>query len=96
MSTLFPGVYAGQLGYNQITDLSDGEQLDVPKGTQFALVQAEAENIRWRADDVVPTASVGMVLTAGGEPQGFTGAQIRAAMFTPVTGGAILNVSYFG
>ena len=57
------------------------------------LLQAEAQNIRWRDDGTDPTTSVGMLLNAG-QIILYDGdlAKIR---FIAATSGGILNVSYY-
>lgn len=53
-------------GYTQIADVSGAVGLGtVPAGTRLTLIQAEAQAVRWRDDGVEPTASVGMLLSAG-------------------------------
>lgn len=53
-------------GYSQITGLSSAKSLGtVPAGATHALVQAEAKDIRWRADGTDPDANVGMLIAAG-------------------------------
>lgn len=81
------------LGFQQLTGMSSVTALTVPAGATFALVQAEAQSVRWRDDGTNPTASVGMLLTAG-VPQTFWG-NLATVLFIQATSGAILNVSYY-
>jgi hypothetical protein len=53
-------------GCLQITNLSAVVGLgSIPSGARFVLVQAEAQNVRWRDDGTDPTAAIGMVIEAG-------------------------------
>lgn len=83
-------------GYEQLTTLNVAAQLTVPDGTSMVLLQAEAQDIRWRADGVDPTSSVGMLLTAGRDmvyPASKTA--LEALRFIQVTPGAKINVTYY-
>lgn len=57
-------------GYQQITSLAAAQALTPPAsapgwGAVYkALIQAEAQDCRWRDDGVDPTAAVGMILPA--------------------------------
>jgi hypothetical protein len=82
------------LGYQQITSLLSAAALTVPTGATVALIQAEAQSIRWRDDGTNPTASVGMVLAAG-ETMFFTGS-LSAFRAIEVSASAKLNISYYG
>jgi hypothetical protein len=86
--------YVGQpLGYQQITNLAAAVGLVVPAGARFAIIQAEAANIRWRDDGTNPTATVGIRLlqddTYGREED------LKAVKFIQETLGGILNVAYY-
>ena len=61
---------------------------------QFALLQADAQNIRWRDDGTAPAAGTGMLLTAGDAPFPYDG-NLSAIQFIATTSGAILSVSYY-
>lgn len=81
------------IGYEQITDLSTAQSLTVPTNANYALIQAEGDDLRWRDDGTAPTASVGMILPEStdiwyaGDMSAFQAIQIN-------TGGK-LNVSYY-
>lgn len=98
---LLPGQFK-PLGFVQAGNLSVAGNIavlgniTVPPGTGYALVQAVTQNVLWRDDGSVPTASAGMVISAGGDPVGFTGSQIKTASFIQATASAILNVSFYG
>jgi hypothetical protein len=81
-------------GFQQITNLGSAVGMTVPAtGASFAVILAEAQNVRWRDDGVAPTAGVGMLLEAGVE---FTyQGDLSAVRFIEVTAGAKLNVSYY-
>lgn len=90
------------LGYQQITSLSSATGLTVPTKdpstganvkANFALITAEAQNLRWRDDGVDPTASVGMPLAAGVTLQ-YDG-DLSRIKFIQQTSGGIVNISYY-
>ncbi len=92
---------AACLGYQQIAagGLASSTALSIPSNASgkgdasYAIIQAEAQAVRWRDDGVDPSATVGMTIPAGGELR-YDGnlADIR---FIQATAGAILNVSYY-
>lgn len=84
---------SGTLGYQQITTVTASTALTVPKGATFAVIQAAAQAVRWRDDGVDPTATVGMVLAAGGELR-YDG-NLTNIRFIESAIGAILNISYY-
>ena len=81
------------VGYQQITSVSASTALTIPAGANVALIQAEAQAVRWRDDGTAPTASVGMSLAAD-ETLPYTG-NLSAIRFIEQTAGAKLNVSYY-
>ena len=86
------------LGYQQLdaATLTAVSSLTVPNGTTMVLLQAEAVAVRWRADGVDPTTSVGMLIAAGGEVLYSAGlSSLSALRFIRAGAGAILNVSYY-
>jgi len=86
--------YTKAVGYQQLTSVPTTTALTVPAGTRMALIQAEAQNVRWRDDGTASTATVGMRLFAG-ETLRYDAGQIAALQFIQETGTAILNVSYY-
>ena len=83
-------------GYTQITDLSSAVNLTAPEGTSFVLIQAEQEDVRYRADGTNPTASSGMLITSGNEilyPA--TEETINLLAFIQTVSGAKLNVTFY-
>lgn len=89
------------MGYEQITSLSASTGLTIPSTTPeglnekpvFALIVAEAQNVRWRDDGVAPTASIGMPLVAG-IPLQYDG-DLNKIRFIEQVAGAKLNISYY-
>lgn len=82
-------------GYRQMTGITASTGLPTPPAnTRRAIIQAEAQAIRWRDDGTAPTATVGMVIPAGGELR-YDGADMSAIKLIQVTTGAIANVSYY-
>lgn len=90
-----------RLGYQQITSLSSATGLTVPAKDlnglsckpSIALITPEGQAVRWRDDDVSPTASVGMPLAAGVTLQ-YDG-DLTKIKFIEQLGGAKLNVTYY-
>ncbi len=84
------------LAYVQMTSLGTATTLNSIPGTATqAIVQPETQSVRWRLDGTNPTASVGMVLTAGSELVINGAAAIAAIKFIESTASAKLNISYF-
>lgn len=88
------GQYPRSLGYQQITSLSSATGLTIPEGTTYAIIQAEAQGVRWRDDGTDPTSSVGMKLPADAELQ-YSG-QFARIKFIELTASAALNITYYG
>lgn len=81
-------------GYVQVTSVSSAVGLGtIPNGVKLTLIQAEAQDVRWRDDGVNPTAAVGTLLEDGqtlvynGNPAAFRAIEVSS--------GAILNVSFY-
>ena len=90
------------MGYQQLDSLSSAAGLTVPSRdptsgmttkANFALIVAEAQDVRWRDDGTAPTASVGMPLAKGTMLQ-YDG-DLANIKFIEQTGSAKLNVSYY-
>ncbi len=84
------------LGYQQITSLSAATALTVPTGSpnaRIALIQAEAQSVRWRDDGTDPSATVGTIITANSIL--LYDGDLSAIKFFEAAGGGILNVSYY-
>lgn len=90
-----------RLGYQQITSLSSSTALTVPNvdvnglacKPSIAIITAETQAVRWRDDDVAPTASVGMPLATGVTLQ-YDG-DLTKIRFIEQTASAKINVSYY-
>jgi len=83
------------VGFVQMTSLSSATGLSsIPSGAQYALINAEDQNVRWRDDGTNPTASVGMVLEAGDTM--LYDMPLSALKVIEETASAKLNVSYYG
>lgn len=90
-----------RLGYQQITSLSSATGLTVPSTDlnglacrpTIAIITPETNGVRWRDDDVNPTASVGMPLAAGVTLQ-YDG-DLTKIKFIEQTASAKLNVTYY-
>jgi hypothetical protein len=90
-----------RLGYQQITSLSAASALTVPQTDlnglnarpSIALITPETQAVRWRDDDVNPTASVGMPLAAGVTLQ-YDG-DLTKIKFIEQSASAKLNVTYY-
>jgi hypothetical protein len=89
-------------GFQQIlaATLAASTGLTIPTGRDglkpdFAIVQCDTQNLRWRDDQAAPTASVGMRLLVGGEERidGLT--RMTDIRFIVETAGGNLNVSYY-
>lgn len=85
---------AACLGYEQITGLNTVKGLTPPAGATMALIQAEAQIVRWRDDGTDPAAGVGMTLAAGAVPLVYDG-NLNTIKFIEATASAKLNVSYY-
>jgi hypothetical protein len=83
------------LGYQQITDLSAAAALTVPVGATVAVIVAEGQDVRYRAD-MAPTATVGMPLTKGTQLRLSGAALLAAVKFFQQSATAKLNVDYYG
>lgn len=90
-----------RLGYQQITSLSASTGLTIPQvdlnglacKPSIAIIVAESTAVRWRDDDVAPTATVGMPLATGVTLQ-YDG-DLSKIKFIEQTASAKLNVTYY-
>lgn len=90
-----------RLGYQQITSLSASTGLTVPSvdlnglacKPSIAIITAETQAVRWRDDDVAPTATVGMPLAAGSTLQ-YDG-DLSKIRFIEQTASAKINITYY-
>lgn len=92
-----PQVYQGALiplGFQQLTGMSSAQSLTVPVGATLAIIQAEAQSVRWRDDGTAPTASVGMLILTATSGLAYVG-NLANIQLIQATSGAIANVSYY-
>lgn len=82
------------LGYQQITSLSASTALTVPANANYAIIQCETQNVRWRDDGTAPTASIGMKLTPSPDMLVYDG-DLKKIRFIEEVASAKLNVSYY-
>lgn len=84
-------------GYFQITavDGSASSFPPIPQGTTYAMIQAEAQAVRWRDDLGTLSTTVGYPLAAGSELR-YEADGLTQLRFLQVTAGAILNVTFYG
>lgn len=86
--------YLEPAGYVQITDVSAATGIGtVPNQAKLVMIQAEAQNVRWRDDGEDPEAGVGTQLAAG-DTLVYTG-KFSEIKFIEEAGGAILNLSFY-
>lgn len=81
------------LGYEQITALAAATALTIPTSSRIALIQAEAQNVRWQDDGTDPTATIGMIITA--DSILIYDGDLSKMKFIEVVAAAKLNVSYY-
>jgi hypothetical protein len=87
------------LGYSQIADLSTAKGLGagslgaIPAGSAYAVVVAEAQDVRWRDDATDPTGTVGMLLTKG-TPFTYDG-PLSKIKFIQTAATAKLNIAFY-
>lgn len=96
------------LGYSQIAVSSGGvcsslftgltasstPTLAAVQNADVVKLQAESGTIRWRDDGQAPTASGGMILSAGQEPYEFWGG-VRKVQATGIAGAVVLDASFY-
>lgn len=81
------------IGDQQITSLSASTPLTVPTGATMAIIQPEAQAVRWRDNGATPSATVGQRITVGGELR-YTG-DLTKLRFIEEAASAKLNVTYY-
>lgn len=81
-------------GFQQITVLSAAVALTVPVGAKYALIQAEAQAVRWRDDGTNPTAAIGNRILTTSDGLFYTG-QLAALRFIEEVASAKLDISYY-
>lgn len=93
---------ATPLGYMQLTALSSAKTIvsatgggAIPAGAAYAVIQAEAQSIRYRDDATAPTAAIGMLLAAG-QSIAYSVRDFTKLQMIQVTAGAIVNILFYG
>lgn len=84
------------LGYQQFAagTINASTALTVPAGAVLAIINCEAQAIRFRDDGTAPTAAVGFPLAVGSL---FTlEGRLESYLFIAQVAGAVLNVLYYG
>ncbi len=83
-------------GYQQVTSLSASAALTVPANASWAMIECEAQQVRWRDDGTAPTSTVGMLMNVGDIlTYDGTVVALTALRFIEVAASAKLNVSYY-
>lgn len=89
------------LGYRQIAVSTSAVALasatgGIPKGAQRAVIDVEANDIRWRDDGTAPTASVGMLAKANTIFELPSVTSINAFQAIRASADGVLNITYYG
>jgi hypothetical protein len=82
------------LGDQKITGLGTVKSLTVPAGAEYALVQAQTQDVLWRDSGTNPEAGTGFLLSAGGPALFYTG-KLSQLRFIESAASAVLFVSYY-
>lgn len=82
------------LGYQQLSP-AVATALTVPTGARGALIVVSVQNVRFRDDGVAPTAALGMLLIAGGQPFYYEG-QLHAIQMIQTAATAVVDITYYG
>lgn len=91
---LLPNKYSGVSAWGAAKGLNQGSGGGIPTGTSLALIQAEGQDFRWRADGTDPDATTGMLLAEGDVLE--IDSAFSDYKFVPtVAAGAILNIHFY-
>jgi hypothetical protein len=83
-------------GYFQISSGTTAFTVTAPAGSRWARVQVEVQNIRYRMDGVVPTATTGMLLSTTASTQYLFGMSDWTKFNAiPATSGGVFNIEFF-
>ena len=87
--------YRAPTGYQQVLNatLQSAAGLAPPAKTCYAMIQANGGAVRWRDDGTNPTATIGMLLPAGGELDCTT--NLNAIKFIAASGTPVLDINYY-
>ncbi|MCK5610647.1 hypothetical protein KAR91_52730 [Candidatus Pacearchaeota archaeon] len=89
---MIPGLRSPN-GFEQITTITTSTGITAPEGTVLAIINVEAQAVRWRGDGTAPTATIGMN-RAVGDTFEYNG-DFSKLNFIETVVGAILNISYY-
>jgi hypothetical protein len=93
-NAVIPG-YLNPLGYQQFALSNVGSTaLNPPAGAYFALIQAEADPIRWTDSGAAPTPTVGYLIPVGMQ-LAYNGDLTKIQLLAQLLG-ALANVTYYG
>ncbi len=81
------------LGYQKLTPTAS-TSLTVPTGARYALIKAEAFQVRWRDDGTDPTATDGMLIDVGDEFW-YAGNLAEIELIDTAAGASTVHVSYY-
>jgi hypothetical protein len=81
-------------GYLQMTTLTASIGMTIPDNASSALIQCEAQPVRWRDDGTDPTSTVGMMMAVGDLLQ-YDGTKMSTLKFIETAVGAKLNISFY-
>jgi hypothetical protein len=85
-----------QVGFEQLTGFAASKALQsIPATATLALMQAEGQAVRYRADGSAPTALVGMRLLTTTAPEWTRTDNLSNLRFIQETATAKLNVTYY-
>lgn len=83
-------------GYVQMTSMTTASALTgIPQQACRVVLQAEAQNVRWRNDGTAPTATVGNLIRTTDPPLVLDGIDLSKVQVIAATAGAILNVTFY-
>ena len=93
---LFPRSLGGTISgdtYQQIAIGTDVAELEIPNGATGCWIQAQGDDVRWRADGNDPSSSIGLILYDGDEPTWFSEG-LSKLKFIGAGSGAVLSVQF--
>src|SRR5262245_25977813 len=84
-------------GFQTLTVSTAAVALTIPAGADWAVLNVEAQPIRWRQDGTDPSGAVGM-LVAAGATMAMCGRELNVTKFiraSTATGDAILSIHFY-
>lgn len=85
---------AAQFNTAALVSVITGLNAILSQGVVMLIIQAEGQAMRWRDDGTAPTASVGMIIPAGGELL-YTARNYQSLQLISITAGALVNVTAY-